>query len=168
MLCKKKEGVLSDPHGMNYSVWKAMAKSNHLFSFLCTLVSLPFIHGFANTRSMNMINVMLEKKPGVQNIHMLRIIGLVSLNFNTALSYFIGHLSQQNFKKAHPTEEQHRSPQHRQAIDASMLKLLSIETAWVGMRTIAMMQYDEKNCFDRISDRTQTYLHKKQESPRIS
>jgi hypothetical protein len=31
-----------------------------------------------------------------------------------------------------------------------MLKLLTMEMAQVGMRTIAMMQYDEKNCFDRI------------------
>jgi hypothetical protein len=81
---------------------------------------------------------------------MLRIIGLVCPKFNTALSYFIGHLGQQNFKKTHPTEEQHRSHRHRQAIDATMLKLLTMEMAWVGMRMIAMMQYDKKNCFDRI------------------
>jgi hypothetical protein len=31
-----------------------------------------------------------------------------------------------------------------------MLKLLTMEMVWVGMRTIAIMQYDEKNCFDRI------------------
>jgi hypothetical protein len=31
-----------------------------------------------------------------------------------------------------------------------MLKLLTMETARLGMRTIAMTQYDEKNCFDRI------------------
>jgi hypothetical protein len=70
--------------------------------------------------------------------------------FNTALSNFIGHLGQQNFKKTHPTEEQHGSRQHRQAINATMLKLLTMETTRVGMRMIAMMQYDEKNCFERI------------------
>ncbi len=31
-----------------------------------------------------------------------------------------------------------------------MLKLLTMDTAWVGMRTIAMTQYDKKNWFDRI------------------
>ena len=31
-----------------------------------------------------------------------------------------------------------------------MLKLLTMETARHGRRTIAMTQYDEKNCFDRI------------------
>jgi hypothetical protein len=47
---KNKEWVSSDPYGTNYSVWKAMAKSDHLSSFLCTLVSRPFINGFASTR----------------------------------------------------------------------------------------------------------------------
>ena len=150
MFKRKKEGVSSDPHGINYTVWKAMAKSDHLSSFLCSLVSLPFIYGFANTRWMNMIDVMLEKKPGVRNIHMLRIIGLVCPEFNTALSYFIGHLGQRNFEQTGPTEEQHGSRRNRQSIDAAMLKLLTMETARAGMRTIAMTQYDEKNCFDRI------------------
>jgi hypothetical protein len=31
-----------------------------------------------------------------------------------------------------------------------MLKLLTMEMAQVWMRTIAMMQYDKRNCFDRI------------------
>jgi len=56
MFRKKKEGVSSAPHGTNYSMWKAMAKSNHFSSFLCTLVSLPFIYGFANTRWMNIVD----------------------------------------------------------------------------------------------------------------
>jgi hypothetical protein len=53
MFRRKKKGVSSNPHGTNYTVWKAMAKSDHLSSFLCLLASLPFIYGFANTRWMN-------------------------------------------------------------------------------------------------------------------
>jgi hypothetical protein len=79
---------------------------------------------------------------------MLRIIGLVCPEFNTALSYFIGHLGQNNFEKTHLTDKQHGSRRHRQSIDAAMLKLLTVETAQLGKRTIAMTQYDEKNCFD--------------------
>jgi len=135
---------------MNCTIWKAMATSKHLSSFLSKLISLPFIYGFANTRWLNMIDVMIEKKPGVRHIHMLRIIGLVCPEFNTALSYFIGHKGQQNFENTSPTDKQHGSRRHRQAIDAAMLKLLTLETACNGRRTIAMTQYNEKNCFDRI------------------
>ena len=150
MFRKKHEVTSSDPHGMNYSIWKGMAKRDHLSNFPSILISLPFIYGFANTRWMNMIDVMLEKKTGVLHIHMLRIIGSVCPEFNTALSYFIGHRGQQNFENTSPSDEQHGSRQHRQAIDAAMLKLLTMETARHSKRTIAMTQYDEKNCFDRI------------------
>jgi hypothetical protein len=86
MFKKKHEATSSDPHGMNYTIWKAMAKSKHLSSFLSILISLPFIYGFANTRWMNMIDVMLEKKPGVRHIHMQRIIGLVCPESDTRAS----------------------------------------------------------------------------------
>jgi hypothetical protein len=39
---------------------------------------------------------------------------------------------------------------NRQAIDAAMLKLLTMEKAQAGKRTIAMTQYGKKNCFNRI------------------
>jgi hypothetical protein len=81
---------------------------------------------------------------------MLRIIRLVCPEFITGLSYFIGHCGQQNFEKIQPTDEQHGSRHNRQAIDAKILKLLTMEMAQAGMRTIAMTCYDEKNCFDRI------------------
>ena len=41
MFRKKHKATSTDPHGMNYSIWKAMAKSNHLSSFLSILISLP-------------------------------------------------------------------------------------------------------------------------------
>ena len=66
MFKKKHEATSINPHGMNYTIWKAMAKSKHLTSFLSILVSLSFIYGFVNTIWMNMIDVMLEKKPGVR------------------------------------------------------------------------------------------------------
>ena len=43
MFRQEKEGVSSNPHGTNYTVWKAMAKSDHLSCFFCLLVSLPFM-----------------------------------------------------------------------------------------------------------------------------
>ena len=91
-----------------------------------------------------------REKTGVRHIHMLRIIGLICPEFITALSYFIGHRGQQNSKNTSPLDKQHGSCQRRQAIDAAMLKLLTMETACHGKRTIEMTQYDKKNCFDRI------------------
>ena len=55
------ERTSSHPEDLNYSIWKAMAKSEYLSSFLCILISLPFIYGFANEIWLNQIDVMLEK-----------------------------------------------------------------------------------------------------------
>ncbi|KAL7535925.1 hypothetical protein ACHAWF_005312, partial [Thalassiosira exigua] len=49
---------------------------------------------------------MLERKPGVRKIHQLRIIGLIEVDFNTALKlYFSKHLVT-NSERTESTEEQ--------------------------------------------------------------
>ncbi|KAL7555007.1 hypothetical protein ACHAWF_018680 [Thalassiosira exigua] len=52
------------------------------------------MYGFINDRWAKCLDIMLEKKPGVRKIHHLRIIGLVEVDFNTALKlYFDKHLT---------------------------------------------------------------------------
>ena len=144
------ESTSSDPKGLNYTLWEAMAKSNHISSFLCILVSLPFIYGFVNPHWSNLTDVILEKKPGVRQIHVLRIIGLVSPEFNTMLRYLIGHLAQQNFANTNLCDEKHGFRPRRQAIDAAMLKLLTFESARYMKATMASAQYNNKAGFDRM------------------
>ena len=50
------------------------------------LLSLPFTYGFVNTHWTHMTDFML-KKMGVQNIHILLIIGKVAAEFNTCLKF---------------------------------------------------------------------------------
>lgn len=101
------ERTSSNPADLNYTLWKAMAQSEYLSSFLSILVSLPFIYGFPNQKWLHMIDVMLEKKPGVCHIHRLRIIGLVSPAFNTMLKWHIGKQTYSNYEDSNPTDEQH-------------------------------------------------------------
>ena len=60
--------------------------------YLCVMMSLPFVYGFVNKRWLKMIDVMLEKKKGMRHIHMLRIIGLLEADFNTALKIYARRL----------------------------------------------------------------------------
>ena len=76
---EKKSSSLS---GMHYTMRKAMAASDFFTQFLC---SLPFMYGFASDRWLHKTDVMLEKKKGVRKIHLLRIIRLLEVDFNTAL-----------------------------------------------------------------------------------
>ena len=83
-----REKTASSPAGLHYTLWKAMAESDELAEFLCIMISLPFVYGFACRRWLRAIDVMLEKKKGVRKIHMLRIIVLLEADFNSALKYF--------------------------------------------------------------------------------
>ena len=82
------EKTSSSPSDMHYTMWKAVAASNFYAEFLCIMIILPFVYGFANDQWLREIDVMLEKKKGVRKIHLLRIIGLLEADFNTALIFF--------------------------------------------------------------------------------
>ena len=91
---------------MNYTIWNCIASDNELSAYMVIMMRLPFMYGFKNDRWAKCIDVMLEKKAGVQRIHQLRIIGLVEADFNSALKiYFAKHMIA-NSEKSNLTEEQ--------------------------------------------------------------
>ena len=63
---KAKENTSSSPSGMDYTVWKFIAKDDELASIFAIMMSLPFQYGFINKRWCKTTNVMLKKKPGVR------------------------------------------------------------------------------------------------------
>ena len=67
---------------------------------------LLFMHGFKNDQWAKCINVMNKKKPGVKKIHLLRIIGLVEADFNTALELYLAKHHISNLEKTKLTEVQ--------------------------------------------------------------
>ena len=73
------------PSGLHYTLWKALAENNELCKMCAAMMTLPFRHGFTHDRWRKIIDVMLEKKTGVRKIHLMRIIGLVEVDFNIAL-----------------------------------------------------------------------------------
>ena len=91
MFRHSKERTSSDPRTLNYTLWKSLAKSDTMAGFIAILLSLPFTYGFPNSHWTHMTDFMLEKKPGVRQIHTLRIIGKVAAEFNTCLKFLIGH-----------------------------------------------------------------------------
>ena len=145
-----REKTSSSPSGLHYTIWKAMASSDYCAEFLCIMVSLPFMYGFVNKRWTREIDVMLEKKKGVRKIHMLRIIGLVEADFNTALKFFLAKQMQQASEANGLSDEQHGSRQDRTSIDAGMIKLLTFENARLKRSTVIETSYDKKACFDRM------------------
>ena len=150
MFRRAKEKTSSDSRTLNYSIWKCIASSDAISSFAAILLSLPFMYGFVNSHWTHMTDFMLEKKPGVRQIHQLRIIGKVAAEFNTCLKFFIGHKTMRNFEAADPCDEQHGFRPHRSSIDAAFLKLLTFENARLQRSTICAVQHDMTAHFDRM------------------
>ncbi|KAL3796822.1 hypothetical protein ACHAWO_002060 [Cyclotella atomus] len=91
-----------------------------------------------------------QEKAGVRNIHLLRIIGLLEADFNTALKYFFAKKMMTNAEHIGISDEQWGSRKHRSSVDAAMLKLLMFETARVKRATLAGTYYDLVANYDRI------------------
>ncbi|KAL7531049.1 hypothetical protein ACHAWF_003610 [Thalassiosira exigua] len=79
------EMTSSSPSGLHYTLWKAIAEKEYFCEYMAIMMSLPFMYGFSNKRWKFGIDCMLWKKAGVQKIHLMRIIGLLEADFNTAL-----------------------------------------------------------------------------------
>ena len=97
-----------------------------------------------------MTDFMLEKKPGVRQIHTLRFIGKVAAEFNRCLKFFIGRQAMLNFERTKACDEQHGFRPNRSLIDAGMLKLTTFESAWIGFHTVGAIQHDMTAHFDRM------------------
>lgn len=150
MFHHSKERTSSDPWTLNYTIWKCLACCNRVAGFACILLSLPFTYGFVNTQWMHMTDFMLEKTPGIWQIHTLRIIGKVAAAFNTRLKLLIGKQAWDNFERADPCDDQHGFRPHRSLADAAIIKLLTYECAQMQKATVATFQNDMMGYFDRM------------------
>ena len=109
---KVSERTSSSPSGINYTIWKCLARDEELAGWLSIMMSLPFQHGFVNERWTHSIDVMLEKKPGNRKIHMLRIIGLLEADFNTALKILFAKKMMTNAEMAGLNNERNGGAEH--------------------------------------------------------
>ncbi len=83
-----------------------MAAADSIADYLVVMMRLPFLYGFCNDRWAKCLDVMLEKKKGIRQIHQLRIIGLVEADFNTALKFYFARQMISNSELTTLTDEQ--------------------------------------------------------------
>ena len=156
------EKISSSPSGMYYTMWKAMAESDFCAEFLCVMFSLPFVYGFENDRWLQEIDVMLEKKKGVMKIHLLRIIGLLEADFNTALKFFFANQMMIVTEENGLSDEQHGLRKNRTYTDTAMIKLLTFKCARAKKSTVGEFSYDCKAYFNRVEHSQLNILAQKQ------
>ena len=80
---------------------------------------------------------------------MLRIIGLLEADFNTALKIYARRLMQRAEQNG-LTDEQWGGRANRSSTDAAMLRLCTYENSRMMCMPMGELSYDCKACFDRM------------------
>jgi hypothetical protein len=144
------EDTSSSYSGIHYTLWKAIAEVDSLAEVHALWASLPFMYGFVCDRWKKEIDCMLEKKPGVRKIHILRIIGLMEGDFNAMLKWFYNQKVMPNAESVGMTPNQWGGRKGRSAITCALRKLLTWEYFRYAKETIAAFPGDLQSNFDRM------------------
>jgi hypothetical protein len=121
------EDTSSSASGLHYTLWKAIAEDDKLSTIHAIMISLPFMYGFICERWRKIIDCMLEKKPGVRQIHIMRIICLFKADFNTLLKWMFNKFIMPNAEKSGLSLNQWGGQNNCSAPACAMRKLLSWE-----------------------------------------
>lgn len=160
------EMTSSSPSGLHYTLWKAIAEKSEFCEYFSVMMSLPFQYGFSNKRWETAIDVMLEKKPGVRKIHLMRIIGLVEADFNTALKIYFAQGLMRNAEASGLTPDQWGGRPNRSAPDCATRKLLTWEYKRYMKQTMGSFFGDLASCFDRMKTCLSSITSMKKGMPR--
>ncbi|KAL7534393.1 hypothetical protein ACHAWF_004820 [Thalassiosira exigua] len=114
------------------------------------MMSLPFEYGFSNARWEQAIDCMLEKKLGIRKIHLLRIIGLLEADFNTALKILFAGRLMYNAEIAGISSSQWGGRANRSAIACATRKLVAWECTRYMKTTLVSFFCDLAGNFDRM------------------
>ena len=145
-----RERTSSSPSGRHYTLWKALAVQDDMAEHLATMMSLPFMYGFAPKRWTHSIDVMLEKKKGERKIHLMRIIGLLEADFNVALKILFTQQVMPNSEKTNPNPNQWGGRRGRSAVACATRKLVTMEYKRVMKEPFSVFCSDLVSCFDCV------------------
>ena len=108
------------------------------------------MYGFVNTRWSTLVDVMLEKKKGNRKIHQLRIIGILEVDFNTALKILSAKELMSHAETTGFHDKQWGPRQARSSTDPALRKMMAFEYGRYMKATIAVFLSDQRACFDRM------------------
>jgi hypothetical protein len=145
------ERTSSSPSGRHLGHYKVAAKSNLLAELHTNMMSIPYMVGISPQRWRQVVDVMLEKKPGERKIHRLRIVALQESDFNQSNRLLIGHPLQHALEDGMQLPDiQHGSRASKRCHSAVLNKVLTYEIHRYRKQPLAYIENDAKGCYDRI------------------
>jgi hypothetical protein len=144
------EDTSSSPSGLYYTLWKAIAEIDDLVKVHALWVSLPFMYGFVPTRWLKEINCMLEKKAGVRQIHIMRIIGLIEGDLGAYLKWCYNKHVMPNAEQVGISSNQWGGRKNRSALACAMRKLITWEYFRYIKETMIAFPGDLRSNFDQM------------------
>jgi hypothetical protein len=123
---------------------------SHLAEMHAQMTSLPFLYGFTCERWKKFIDCILEKSPGVVEIHTVRIIVLVEGQWNTALKHYYPRLLMSEAETTGIHGDQWGGRYGRTAPDLQLRKMMFWEYGRFARLTLGGNYGDLQSCYDRI------------------
>jgi hypothetical protein len=116
-------------------------------------MSIPTFTGHSPERWHQIVDIMLEKKPGDRRIHRLRIIAVQESDFNQVNRLALGRPIQHKLEDSGILPDiQHGSRSSKQCHSAVLNKVLTFEIHRYTKQPIAYIENDAVGCFDRIAN----------------
>ncbi len=162
---KWKEMTSTSPSGKHLGHYKALlspavleadddnlaAISNRIIEAQVAVLNMSTSHGSPLERWRQIVQVMIEKKAGNQQLNKLRTINLFEADYNWLIGMIFGRrMVHEAERQNHLHEGQWGSRPGRSAHDALLHKLLSYEIARLTRTPLATFDNDAKSCYDRI------------------
>lgn len=147
------EHTSSSPSGWHLGHYKAAIQSELLSQVHSQLMSIPTLTSISPTKWQQVVDIMLEKKPGDRRIHCLRIIVLHESDFNQVNQLLVGQPVQFKLEdRGLLPDIQHGSRTAKQCHSAVLNKVLTFEIHRYKCSPLAYIENDAVGCFDRIAN----------------
>jgi hypothetical protein len=156
------EDTSSSASGLHHTLWKTIAEDEDLLATHAIMISLPFMYGFVCERWRKIIDCMLEKKAGVRQIHIMRIICLFEADFTTLPKFYFNKHIMLNAEKSGLSPDQWGGRNNRSAPACALRKLIAWEYAQFTKTVLTSFLADLQSNFDCIMpDMSSIFLMKK-------